>query len=113
MAVYVTNLTINSGVEFSQPLTILDNTGSNALDLTGYACSSMMRKHELSTNKSAEFNVGITSAKEGLVTLGLASTVTGALKEGRYVYDILLTTPMNMKSIVLEGSILVRCGITS
>ena len=113
MAVYVNNLTVNSGTEFSQPLTIKHNTGRSPLNLTGYACSSMVRKHELSTNKTAEFNVGITSAAEGLVTLGLASTVTSELKEGRYVYDIMLTTAMNMRSIVLEGSILVRSGITS
>ena len=113
MAVYVNNLTVNSGTEFSQPLTIMDNTGTNPLNLTGYACSSMVRKHELSTNKTAEFTVGITSAAKGLVTLGLASTVTSALKEGRYVYDVMLITDMNMKSVVVEGMALVRPGITS
>ena len=112
MTVYVNNITINSGVEFSLPLTILDNTGAGALNLTGYGCSAMMRKHAESS-ASTQFNVGITSAAEGLVTLGLASTVTSALKEGRYVYDVMLITDMNMKSVVVEGMALVRPGITS
>tara|TARA_B100001996_G_C18542775_1_gene547599 strand:+ start:103 stop:441 length:339 start_codon:yes stop_codon:yes gene_type:complete len=112
MSVYVNNITIDSGVEFSLPLTILDNVGSSALNLTGYACSAMMRKHSKSS-AATTFNVGITSAAEGKIALGLASTITSALKEGRYVYDILLTTPTNMKSIVVEGMVLVRVGITS
>jgi len=72
----------------------------------------MMRKHSKSSTATT-FNVGITSAAEGKIALGLASTITSALKEGRYVYDILLTTPTNMKSIVVEGMVLVRVGITS
>ncbi len=112
MTVYVNNITINSGVEFSLPLTILDNTGAGALNLTGYGCSAMMRKHAESSS-ATKFTVGITSAAEGKITLGLASTITGALKEGRYVYDVMLATSTSMKSIVVEGMALVRSGITS
>ena len=73
----------------------------------------MMRKHELSTKKTADFNVSIVNSTGGIVSLGLASTVTSAIKEGRYVYDVMLTTGGNMRSIVVEGMALVRIGITS
>jgi len=111
MAVYTNNISINSGEDFSLPLTILNNTGG-VLNLTGYAASSALRKHATSSTKT-DFTVGITSAAEGLITLGMASTVTSELKEGRYVYDVLLISDENFKSIAVEGMALVRTGITS
>jgi len=112
MSVYVNNITINAGETFSQPLTILNSSGS-AVNLTGYAASSMMRKHAESETKTADFTVGITSAADGLITLQLSSSTTAGIKEGRYVYDVLLTDNANLKSIVVEGMVLVRTGITT
>jgi len=111
MAVYTNNIVINAGDNFSLPLTILNNAGG-VLNITGYAASAAMRKHATSSTKS-DFTVGITSAAEGLITISMASTVTSELKEGRYVYDVLLISDANMKSIVVEGTALVRTGITS
>lgn len=111
MAVYTNNISINAGEDFSLPLTILNNVGG-VLNMTGYAASAAMRKHATSNTKT-DFTVGITSAAEGLITLEMASAVTSELKEGRYVYDILLISDINLKSIVVEGSVLVRTGITS
>ena len=113
MSVYVNNIVINSGAEFYQELNILSSNGDDAINLTGYAATSMMRKHAESTTKTADFVVGITSAAKGTVSLGLGSTVTAVLKEGRYVYDLMLTTDMNTRSIVVEGMALVRSGISS
>lgn len=113
MAVYANNIVIPSGCEFQLPLTIMDSGGDAALNLTGYAVTSMMRKHAESSSLSAQFVVGITSAADGEIVLSLASTTTAALKEGRYVYDVMLTSNTNSKSIAVEGTALVRVGITS
>jgi len=113
MAVYVNNIVINAGETFSQPLTIIDSGGSNPVNLTGYAVSSMIRKHAESTTKTADFTVGITSAFKGRITLSLGSSITSTIKEGRYVYDVLLKDTANLKSIVVEGMVLVRTGISS
>ena len=113
MAVYANNIVIPSGCEFQLPLTIMDSGGDSALNLTGYAVTSMMRKHAESSSLSAQFVVGITSAADGEIILSLASTTTAALKEGRYVYDVMLTSNNNSKSIAVEGTALVRVGITS
>jgi hypothetical protein len=113
MAVYANNIVIPSGCEFQLPLTIMDSGGDAALNLTGYAVTSMMRKHAESSSLSAQFVVGITSAADGEIILSLASTTTAALKEGRYVYDVMLTSNTNSKSIAVEGTALVRVGITS
>ena len=113
MSVYVNNIVINSGAEFYQELNILSSNGDDAINLTGYAATSMMRKHAESTTKTADFVVGITSAVDGTLSLGLGSTITAAIKEGRYVYDVMLTTDTNTRSIVVEGMALVRSGISS
>jgi len=113
MAVYVNNIVINAGETFSHPLTIIDSGGSNPVNLTGYAVSSMIRKHAESTTKTADFTVEITSASKGRITLSLGSSITSTIKEGRYVYDVLLKDTANLKSIVVEGMVLVRTGISS
>ena len=113
MSVYVNNIVINSGAEFYQELNILSSNGDDAINLTGYAATSMMRKHAESTTKTADFVVGITSAVDGTLSLGLGSTITAAIKEGRYVYDVMLTTDTNTRSIVVEEMALVRSGISS
>jgi len=112
MAVYVNNITINAGETFSQPLTILGNDGIE-LNLAGYAVSSMMRKHAESSTKTADFTVGITSAAKGKITLSLSAGITSSIKEGRYVYDVLLISAANIKTIAVEGMALVRTGISS
>ena len=113
MAVYVTNLVINAGENFSQSLTLLDSTNGSPLNITGYAASSMIRKHAESAKKAADFTVGITSAAKGIITLSLNSATSSSIKEGRYVYDVMLITPSNFKTIVAEGMVLVRAGITT
>jgi hypothetical protein len=112
MSVYVNNIVIDAGETFSQPLTLTNSLGSE-IDLTGYGVSSYIRKHPESSTKTAEFTVGITSATEGKILISLASTITQDLSEGRYVYDMVTTTSAGVKSVVLEGNVLVRAGITT
>ena len=39
--------------------------------------------------------------------------MTATLKPGRHVYDLLLIRPNSERSIVLEGSVLVRAGVST
>jgi len=112
MSVYVNNIIINAGETFSQSLTLTNSLGS-PINLTGYGISSYVRKHPESSTKTAAFTVGITSAAKGEITISLASTITQDLSEGRYVYDMVTTTSASIKSVVLEGNVLVRSGITT
>ena len=52
----------------------------------------------------------MTSSDKGL-TVSLSATQTSALKAGRYVYDIVITKG-ETKTTVVEGSVLVRAGVT-
>jgi hypothetical protein len=118
MAVYVNNITINTGEYFSRDF-YLDNINGTPLNLVGYAASSYIRKHPESLNPTAKFNVGFIDRDNGRIRLSLGSTITTAIKPGRYVYDVLFTDTEDKKSIVIEGNVLAtedisdRCVITS
>lgn len=111
-AVYVANIIINAGADFSQSFN-LTNTSNTAIDLTGYTVSAQLRKHSGSNTKT-DFTVDIPSpATDGTVSLILSSTQTSNLKPGRYVYDVVIQeTDPGTKTRVVEGSALVREGVT-
>ena len=50
--------------------------------------------------------------KTGKIKVGLSSATTTSIKPGRYVYDVLLTDGVGTVTRVVEGSVLVRAGVT-
>ena len=111
MAVYVNNITINTGEYFSRDY-YLDNADGTPLDLTGYTASSHVRKHPDSLKPAGIFNVGFINRADGHIRVSLASTATTAIKPGRYVYDVMFIDSSNQKSIVIEGNLLATQDIT-
>jgi hypothetical protein len=55
----------------------------------------------------------VLNASGGIIRVGLASTASVGLKAGRYVYDVLITDSSNVVTRVVEGSVLVRAGVTT
>ena len=111
MAVYVNNITLNTGEYFSRDF-YLDNIDGTPLDLTGYTAASQMRKHPESVNATADFNVGFIDRANGRIRVSLATTTTRLVKPGRYVWDVMFTDSSNKKSIVIEGNVLATQDIT-
>ena len=111
MAVYVNNITLNTGEYFSRDF-YLDNIDGTPLDLTGYTAASQMRKHPESVNATADFNVGFIDRANGRIRVSLATTTTRLVKPGRYVWDVMFTDGSNKKSIVIEGNVLATQDIT-
>jgi hypothetical protein len=112
MAVYVNNITINTGEYFSRDF-YLDNVDGTPLNLVGYAASSYIRKHPESLNPTAKFNVGFIDRDNGRIRVSLASSITKEIKPGRYVYDVLFTDTEDKKSIVIEGNVLATDDIST
>ena len=111
---YGVNLTINTGADFNSTFKILEVDRSD-FDLTGYSGSSQMRKSAAvgsTTIAAATFTIGFTSTTEGEFKISLGSTETRSLKNGRYVYDILVGSASTVYRIV-EGNILVQTGVSS
>lgn len=111
---YGVNLVINCGANFKDSFTI-KNTSGSAFNFSGWTGSSQMAKSVSigsSSYAAATFNVGFTSAAGGKFDISLGSSQTRNLKEGRYVYDILVSSGSTTYRIV-EGNILVKPGISS
>tara|TARA_B100000927_G_C16413976_1_gene448479 strand:+ start:223 stop:846 length:624 start_codon:yes stop_codon:yes gene_type:complete len=111
MSAYVHNLTILGGADFNQEYDMLE-TGGQPINLTGYTGKSQIRKHK-NSGTAVSFNVGFLDRVNGKINISIPSWTTSKLKEGRYVYDILFTSPGGRKEIVLEGRINVRAGIST
>jgi hypothetical protein len=108
------NLTIYSGSDFNANFTVV-NTSSSAFNFSGWTGSSSMSKSVSigsSSYQAATFNVGFTSASGGRFKISLGSTATRTLTEGRYVYDILVSSGSTIHTIV-NGNILVIPAVSS
>lgn len=112
------NLTINSGADFINDFTVKTTSGT-AFDFSGagttWTGSSQIAK-SVSIGSSgyavATFNVGFTSAAGGKFQISLGSTDTRSLTEGRYVYDVLVSSGTTVYKII-DGNIIVKPGISS
>ena len=112
MTVFVKNLIINVGEDFTEDLEIFSADGSGVVDLTNFTAQSQLRKHPDST-KFVGIAVSITSPEQGKINISIADTVTSSIKPGRHVYDVILTRPSGSKLIGVEGTALVRPGIST
>ena len=108
------NLKINTGATFIDGFTITRPNGT-AFDFTGWSGSAQMVKSvavgaTLGANRT--FNVGFTSAAGGRFQVSLGGTDTKTISEGRYVYDVVVSSGNTYYRIV-DGTILVQPGISS
>ncbi len=110
MAASPLNLTIEQGVDFEITITVR-NKNNVPLNLLGYSAESELKKHHTSTT-SYPFTVTFVDRQNGRISLSMAHGVTGTLREGRHVYDIVLTSPNNLKTRVIQGTVLVSPGVS-
>ena len=111
MAVYVSNLTVNTGTTFCQIFTLESASTNSATDLTGFTASAQMRKHP-GASSATDFTTSIINATGGKVRVGLTTSETASLKPGRFMYDILIKDTSGEVTRVVEGAVLVREGVT-
>jgi len=113
MAVYVSNIQIDQSTDFSQVFTLEDGTSNSVLNLTNYTFKSQMRKHPGATSGVTTFTSSIYgNAANGQVKLGLTTSQTANLKDGRYVYDVELTLSDSTVEKVHYGVVTVHPEVT-
>ena len=108
------DLVVYGGANFRNIFNVT-TTSNTKYDLTGWTGSAQLAKSVAvgaTLGAQATFNVGFTSAYDGKFNLSLGSTETGNLKEGRYVYNVLVSSGTTIYSIA-NGNILVYAGISS
>ena len=104
------NLVLDQGVDLEATFTVR-NEDSSALNLTGYTGEAKIKKHPAAT-KYNSFIVTFPNRVNGQIKVALASTATTAIEGGRYVYDLVLTSPNAYKTRPIQGNVLVIPGVT-
>ena len=109
MAIYEDFL-MEQGASFRYNVTIETPQGS-AYDLTGHTLAAKMKKTYGSSTTTETFTT-VTTSVPGEIVMSLSDEQTSAIKAGRYVFDIVMTTPSSDKYRVVEGQITVSPGVT-
>jgi len=103
-------ITVEQGANFSTTINVNDAAGAGQ-NLTSYSVAAQMRKSHYSTT-AVDFTVSITEAANGEITMTMTSANTSNLTPGRYVYDLVMTSPTNIKTRVVEGIATVLPSVT-
>jgi len=103
-------ITVEQGANFSTRINVNDAAGAGQ-NLTSYSVAAQMRKSHYSTT-AVDFTVSITDAFDGEITMTMTSANTSNLTPGRYVYDLVMTSPTNIKTRVVEGIATVLPSVT-
>lgn len=111
MSIYVSNITIEQGFDFESVFQLEDTRTNSFLDLRNSTPSAQMRKSPGSSTV-VSFASSIPNPKQGLLSISLGSSITSSLKPGRYVYDVRLEADNGKYYKAVEGSVLVRAGVT-
>lgn len=109
MAAY-SEITIEQYASFSSTINVEDTAG-DAINLYGYSASSQLRKSFYSTT-ATNFTTSVTGTANGEVTISMTSANTANLTPGRYMYDVIITSPQSVTTRVVEGIVVVAPGVT-
>ena len=118
MATPQLNLTISAGASFSQSLSI-SNADRSVTDLTLMSITARLAKHPrafdaLTSTSSApvfeftEMSTSILDPNAGEVILSLTPAETAQLKEGKYVYSVVMDDGAGILTEILHGLVFVR-----
>jgi len=111
MASAVSNLLIYQGADFITDFTI-ENDNGTFFDLTGYTAACKIKKNYTSSTSTTVSVQILNPATAGQIQLSLGHATTTAMKPGRYVYDVVITSVTGQKTRVLEGTVSVLEGVT-
>jgi len=103
------NIVIDQGTDFQALIDIEDPDGQ-PFDLQYYEAAAQMRKSYAST--TAYDFVCYHNDEGGQITLQMPKAITKDLEPGRYLYDIEITTVLDVTTRVVEGIVTVTPGIT-
>ena len=111
---YGVNLMIYGGSDFETTFNI-SNNANTAFDLTNYSGSAAISKSVAvgaTLGITTAFTVGITSAVEGKLKISLGSTSTRSLEQGRYMYDVIVSSGSTLYTIA-NGNIMVVPAVSA
>ena len=110
---YQVNITISSGVNFSQDFTVA-NPDMTPVNITGCKFAAKLSKHPMSVDavnstsqnrvqKALAFKCGVVDGTGGVVNIFMNGKTTEALPEGKYVYNVVMQDRNGNTSEVVGG----------
>ena len=111
---YSVNLTIFGGSDFNTTFNVTDNSNT-AFDFTNYTASAAISKSVAvgaTLGITSSFTVGFTSAYDGKLKISLGSTSTRSLDQGRYMYDVIVSSGTTFYTLV-NGNVMVVPAISA
>lgn len=112
MSVRVVNLVIPQGTDYSSSF-MLEDYDDLPIDLSGYTGTCHIKKHPSSSSKYS-MDVTFPNPDYGEIQVSIGSTNSASMKEGRYLYDVLLIeTATGLKTRVVEGTVTVTAGVST
>jgi|TARA_B100001939_G_scaffold103422_1_gene89405 hypothetical protein len=111
---YGANLTIYGGADFETTFNVTNNSNT-AFNLSGYSGSAAISKSVAvgaTLGVTTSFSVGITSAAGGKIKISLGSTSTRNLDQGRYMYDVVVSSGSTLYTLV-NGNVMVVPAVSS
>jgi len=110
MSAKIINLVLEQGTDFQSTFTIYNDNGSK-LNLTGYTGKGLIKKSTYSST-SYPFSLTFPNRIGGQVKVSMAKTNTSLIEGGRYLYDVVITSPNDFSTRVVQGSVLVTPGVS-
>lgn len=109
MAAY-SELFVEQYADFSTTVNVEDSNG-DAINLSGYTAASQIRKSYYSSTAN-NFTASVTGTANGEVTISMTAANTANISPGRYLYDLVITSPVGVKTRVVEGIVTILPGVT-
>lgn len=103
-------LIMEQGADFSSSINVKDASGVSS-NLTSYTAASQMRKSHYSSTSNG-FTVTIPTPLTGNISMSMSHINTANISPGRYVFDLMMTSPDSIVTRVMEGIITVLPNVT-
>lgn len=105
------DIVIDQGSDFALQFSIKED--SIPKDITGYSARAQLRKTTKATTVSASFVCTVLDAANGIIKMELPNSVSAALEEGMYVYDLEIYTANDaLVTRLLEGKVTLTPEVT-
>ena len=111
MAIYISNLTVHTGTDFTQTFVFEDEASNSALDISNYTGSGQLKRYDTSS-KAADLTLDFSQGATGRLTATMTAATTENITAGRYFYDIRLVSDTGTVDKVVEGIVIVKQSVT-
>ena len=80
MAIYISNVTVHTGTDFTQTFVFEDEASNSALDISNYTGSGQLKRYDTSS-KAADLTLDFSQGSTGRLTATMTAATTENIKQ--------------------------------